>query len=358
MAVGCFNESFNATNGTCDTPDPGIPRVQFVAIGIIMGFSFLAIFANITVMRLVYKKRHRRSLFDLTVCSLVTADLMTSLTFIGTGIVIMSDQNQGEKASLKVQKGFQLTSELFEKISIYCFTSSILHIVLITAERLFGVLAPFIYRRVATKFKTKIIIASIWVFSLGLAMVKAFAYNEVVSGKILAIIILASGGLLSVIYGIIAVKVYSMRTQKTWTTNRESSVLTNALAVTLSFVVSTFPFAISTIYEEGSAWVRKYGQLCLSLVATKLLFDPLLYYIINHYGREPKKTRKRSRAQQVAAFFNINIQSFDINATSGGYSNGAVFVHTEERYIKTECTELESQEHFKNWARRMTSTRL
>ena len=361
MTAGCFNECFNVTNGTTyDTPDPGIPSVQIASIAIITGFSFLAIFANITVMRLVYKKRHRRSLFDLTVCSLVTADLLTSLTTIGSGIVIISDQN--ENASMKVKKGFKLTFVIFDKISIYCFTSSILHIILITAERLFGVFAPFIYRRVATKFKTKIIIASIWLFSLGLAIVKAFAYKGVISDEILAIIILVSGGLMSVFYGIIAVKVYGMRLQKIWTKNRESSVLTNALAVTLSFVVSTFPFAISSISNQDSAWVEKYAQLCASLVATKLLFDPLLYYIINHYGRQPKKTsrssRKRSRVQQVAAFFNVHFQSFDINVASKEYSNGAVFLHTEERYINAESGVFDTQEHFKNWAQRMTSTRL
>ena len=361
MTGGCFNECFNVTNGTTfDTPNPGVQNVQIASIAIIMGFTFLAIFANITVMRLVYMKRHRRSLFDLTVCSLVTADLLTSLTMIGSGIVVISDPE--ENTSMKVQKRFELTFEIFEKISIYCFTLSILHIILITVERLFGVFAPFIYRRVATKFKTKIIIVSIWLFSLGLAMVKAFAYKGVVSYKILAIIILVAGGLLSVIYGIIAVKVYGMRQKNTWTKNRESSVLTNALAVTLSFAVSTFPFAISSISNQDSAWVQKYAQLCTSLVATKLLFDPLLYYIINHYGRQPKEhrrsSRKRSRVQQVAAFFNVHFQSFDINVASKEYSNGAVFLHTEERYINTESAVFDTQEYFKNWAQRMTSTRL
>ena len=265
----------NATFTTDGTVTPGLNLARTLGVVIYLGFGSFAFLANIIVLVLVCKKSPlQRTIFDLTVCSLVVADLTASLGIVTVFTFMMTADHD------TVPNSAIVVIMVFKRTSVTCFLSSVLHIVVITAERFFGLFAPFVYRRVVTKKKVMILIAIIWILTVGLAIISCVSRRDILETSQ----VFGSGLSSSIMYVLIGIKVLVMRRHKKRTSRRDSRILENAFAVTLSFLVCTFPSALKPFVMDYDT-MFEYGFLCDSFFALKLLLDPILYYfMIYHYG--------------------------------------------------------------------------
>ena len=274
----------NFTNRNATPTDgivtPGLNLARTLGVVIYLGYASFALLANIIVLILVCKKApSQRTIFDLTVCSLVVADLLASVGIVTVFPFIMIANHDTVPTSAII------VIMVFKRTSAVCFLSSVLHIVVITAERFFGLFAPFVYRRVVTKLKVIILIAIMWVFTAGLAIISCLSLKDILeTSQAVGVVIFASGLSSCIMYVMIGIKVLAMRRNRKRTSRRDSRILENAFAVTLSFLVCTLPSALKTfVMDYDTMFV--YGFLCDSFLAVKLLLDPILYYfMIYHYG--------------------------------------------------------------------------
>lgn len=274
-----LNNTFqNFTNGDDMDLAYNLPRVLGVVV--YLGFGSFAYLANIIVLILIlcYRKgSSQRTIFDITVCSLVVADLLASFGIVtGFPFLLLADPDTVPLWAIQM-------IAVFKRTSVICFLSSVLHIVVITAERFFGLFAPFVYRRVVTKSKLLILLAIIWVLTAGLAIISCVSSKDILETSYTqGVVLLASGLACSIMYVMIGIKVLVLRRQNKRTSRRDSRILENAFAVTLSLLVCTFPSALKPFvmdYDE----MRTYGFLCDSLFAVKILLDPILYYFMIYY---------------------------------------------------------------------------
>ena len=314
-------------------------------------FSFLALIANTIVLVLLRRRGKQRTLFDLTVASLVLADLIISVTFLAGTIVYLVYLNTGSPISTTIEKMLMA----LEVTNSYCFIVSLLHVILITVERLGALFSPFKYRQVVTKHRIKIVIVSIWLLSSISIAFSLHVFKNMIEQKILGIIVFVSGGLLIVMYLIIAVRLMSLKKlNKKW--KMEKRVLGNSLAVTVTFLTCLFPFAVAMINTDIN-WAISYGYLCTSFVSVKLFLDPVLYFFVSFWkGRKAEK--KRFRALTLATFYNMTFASSNNNLCNDLDASTLKNIPCPQRNNRVEFATLSKNEDFQKWITRMKTLRV
>ena len=302
----CFDEDDNLDY----EPSYQISNIEYATVSIYITFSFLALIGNAVVLRLLYKRGHGRTVFDVTVASLVFADLCTAIGFLASNISFLVILKTDD-VSKSVEKFF----DVFYEFTIFCFIASILHVILITAERLCALFFPLKYRQVVTNKGIRMPILIIWMTSLSGSLLHAFVLKGKQSDRAIGIVIVVSSGLLCVMYSIIALKILYLKRKSMFRSKKDRIVLMNSLAVTISFLVCLLPLALGLLGVDKSS--KSTGFLS-SLVAVKLLLDPLLYFYVS-FWKSRRETKRRWRSLAVATFTTTSFSGRDSNT---GLHNG------------------------------------
>ena len=305
-------------------PSNKVSNIEYASVSIYITFSFLALVGNVVVLRLLYKRGNGRTVFDVTVASLVFADLCTAIGFLASNISFLVFLKTGD-VSESVEKFF----DIFFEFTIFCFIASILHVILITAERLCALFFPLKYRQVVTNKGIRWPILIIWMTSLSGSLVHALVLNGKQSDKAIGIMIVVSSGILCVMYSIIAIKILYLKRRSMFKSKRDRIVLMNSLAVTISFLVCLLPLAFGLLGVDKSS---KSTGLLSSLVAVKLLLDPLLYFYVS-FWKTRRETKRRWRSFAVATFTTTSF--------SGRESNRGLHNDTNAHCIKSELEKKE-----------------
>ena len=346
------NHTFIDDNKTYNFPATFPLRVtDYVGSTIFISFSFFALIANTIVLILLYKRGKMRSVFDITVGSLVTSNLLISIAFLANTAlfltILKSDTWSGSILRILA---------IFFDFSIFCFIVSLLHIILITFERMYALFRPIQYRQKVTKRHAKMYIAAIWMTSLAIIIINMFAFTNRKAetfDKVLGILTLASGAILCVLYGTIAIKVVHLKRQSTLKWRKERLVLINSLAVTVSFLACLLPFSISLIWYDT---MQKYSYVLASFIAVKLLLDPVLYFYVS-FWKSKREAKRRFRLLTAASF--VNMTGTAMNMAAAGLSQIELQARNNnkesEKKISCDFATLSQNEEFRKFTKRMST---
>ena len=282
-----FNGSYEF-NGTLGMPVDSDDGLLDNAIMIFIVFSSLAVVANLIVLRLLYKKGSKRTIFDLTLCSLITANLICSITYL---------VENGMYLKMTGEPGHTFLMVLYQS-SIFAFLVSLMHIIVITFEQLFAVLFPLKLRLIITKRRVIYSIVGAWLLSLVVTIISATLLDEQKGMEVFGSLLISFGILLIILYTILGIKIIILVKEKNFRWNKEHRVLVNAFAITFTFLACIFPIAIVSV---TSSRLNNLAYLLSSFVAIKLFLDPVFYFFVSFWRakRDAMRRTKTLHMQQL-----------------------------------------------------------
>lgn len=278
-----FTKNTNSTSTTNNSLDDS--EVALCMFNILCGV--LATFANITLIIIIWKKGHQRTLFDLIVWSLAVTNVIASLSQTLLVLVVTLALMR------RLHKRYAFNAvDNFNGLFIYFYTSSLLHVLAITVQRLCLIFFPIRFRQIATRACIKGIIAFVWILNVFLWLIRQFLYHLFAE-----FLIIITGAVVAVMYAMIAVKICFLLKEKKFHWNKEQRVLLNALAVTVIFIACLFPIAIDNIIGGDNP---AHAMIYLSLSALRFFADPLCYFFLSYWlGKRDDRKRARREAAQA-----------------------------------------------------------
>ncbi|XP_032236313.1 melanopsin [Nematostella vectensis] len=136
-----------------------LPPISLVT-PIIYGILGLAlVLANATVLQLFYRNRELRTVSNSFLASLAVSDLSTGLLAIPANIACI----------LTLQLDVCISMDMCMRFLGF---STVSHLTVLTLERYVRITRPFEYRSRVTRGKSRLVIASMWVFSLAASLVQ------------------------------------------------------------------------------------------------------------------------------------------------------------------------------------------
>ena len=266
--------------------ESGLSIKVYASIGISLVFAFLSVVANVIVLVILRKKGNRRTVFDLTIASLFTTDLLAASCYLSFVVLHLSVFYLGRR------------QPFFSRFSIYLagffFVLSLLHVLFITVQRLYAIFYPLKCRQVMTKTRVKYLIILLWTISLSILPV---FFLQTRTNPLFGILIFSTGGMLCFLYVIITVKVYKLLKTKRFDWHKEHRILLNSTGVTLSFFACLSPYGYASISRSMSKDFTFYA----SFVSINFLFDPLLYFYFSYWlsRRDAQRSRRSDHSKDI-----------------------------------------------------------
>ena len=225
--------------------------------------------ANAMLFSVIRKDKRKKSLFQITIFSLGVADFLVSLILVYSGIYFTCQE-------MKIFEVSQQFLEIFLANLTFCQTSSFLHVLLITIERLVAVFYPLKFRHVFTRKVCVTALIFVWTAPLPLCFVQhhkirlvfkpvAFVSGIFLIGSYTAIYIQLSRRSKSVIV--------RASSEKSSTTFR---IAAHALFVTFAFLICTLPYLLA---KEGEDSFTGTARL---LMVSNVLLNPVFYVLFAH----------------------------------------------------------------------------
>ncbi len=154
----------NENTPVCSTPPPdscktslSINNVVFAALMVVI--MVVAVLGNIIVFTVVYKTFSLRRLFTYRfIASLAVSDFMVAVFLIP--VKIDSALRNGNLCTNLALCHYYLT---LDNIS---FVASITNLFVITADRLFAIVKPYVYQNFMTSQKTRFLIIAVWLYAI------------------------------------------------------------------------------------------------------------------------------------------------------------------------------------------------
>ena len=246
-----------------------------------------AALSNIIEIIILARKGKERNKADEIILSLSFADMLVGIAYLGTWSIAFATGFQNEN----------ITKLISSILLIFCFNTSVFHILTIASERFYAVRYPIKYRVVMTKEKTRKMIMCIWVLSI--SIVTSFAIPDVLkSSKLLGVYkgvsIIASGIVVVICYGhlscviwkrgkficpvaVVDIKTNDRRSQK----QRRDTIFSYAIAT--AYIICSFPFAVVMIFRIK---VVNFPELMLIVNS---LIDPILYFWKGYYDKSQRE---------------------------------------------------------------------
>ncbi len=177
---------------------------------------------------------------------------------------------------------------------VFSLTSSVTHVGFIAVQRAIAVASPFKVKQIITMSRCHIILALMWIISVGLAI---FAIGlEKLGFMILSSIAILIGIALIIIYSIICYitlkkNIAYDNSENTQRRRRQSEkeVLMYSVAITVVYIVCSYPKSFIQFMTSYPAYVFIASNALLSI---NPLLDPLLYFLSSYVRR--KRESKRS----------------------------------------------------------------
>ena len=232
--------------------------------------------SNLAQLFSIFRRRKRRSVFDMTILSLSAADLLASTMFIMHGLRKLFTQ-QGEPVSNVILR-FAWTGCYFST------SSSCIHIVFIAIQRVMIIRFPLKCKRWFTKRRIFVTLMITW---LGSAAFASPSSVKLYPSQAMSWVIFANGAIIVGAYTIVCVEM-KRKIERQETAAKDSVrhsgsgkssnrvVIFHSFAIMLAFLFCTFPYGVARFYSHKSVVY----VICDIIYAINLFLDPVLYFFI------------------------------------------------------------------------------
>ena len=253
--------------------------------------SILAFMLNSSEASFLIRQRARKTKYQNLVLSLAVADILASSFFL-VCVTNRKDEN--------------IVRIIQQELLWFSVSSSLLHVLAISFDRLLAVRFPFKHRFWFTSQKNKILIVIVWILSFlliapGLALSLQTGKNNSLK-KISSSLVIVTGLLLILLYAYIIRRtvskecIFQIITLKSGKKEivsacspREKRILLTSALIVLSFIICNFPFAIVYIVTN-----KRQEYLILLLIANSIL-NPLIYFFQRYYqDKRVEAVRRKS----------------------------------------------------------------
>ena len=286
--------NYSLCNGTQNTSmDTSVIQLMtyyFITFGIPLAIIILAIVANVIIILILRKKGKKCTVFDLTIASLIATDLIICV-FVAIYILIQCTTSliiKLQHPAIGLKKEIHVTEKAAFVLyaAAMFFLLSLIQITSMSFMRLAAVFFPFRYRQVMTKGLIKKLLAVIWILSLGFLPVVYFVQYFPMSA--MGTIVFSFGGVLFVVYVMIAIKCFFLVKRNQFQWRQEHRVILNSFGVTVSFFACLSTSAVRAMNS------KYFFDTSISTATINMLCDPLLYFYFS-YWLAKRDGRRRSR---------------------------------------------------------------
>ncbi len=253
--------------------------IYLSAIFIFAIFGFIGFIVNSIQIALMFCKREKKTVFDITLISLALSNVTIAICFGAFGTLLAH-------YGLHLLGTFKVLMTYFQLrfVSDYCIMISLFHIIFIAIQRFVAVTFPLRFKVLVTKKVTFVVLIIIWLVCGTMMILDHFVIKSTKRRTALAYLIITCGVSLTVLYCFVFYKVLKQRgamqyvTSHAANTSHSYKLLFNSIGVTAVFILLTFPYAASVLENDK---LLRYIGLFSSFLAMKTLFDPLIYFFIN-----------------------------------------------------------------------------
>ena len=266
--------------------------------------SVIGIILNITEVALLSRQKARRTKYQNLIYSLSSADICTCL-FSLTSFIYRHAVFGARARTSPVHTVFIVAQELLW----FSVSSSLLHVLAVSFDRLLAVRFPVKHRFWFTHKKNKRLIVVIWVLSFVLILPAIIFYlltkRNFLVKKLISSLVLLTGFLIIFLYAYIIRKTVSkecifqiitLQSGKKEVISacspREKRILMTSVLIVISFIVCSFPFAITYILTRS----RNFTML---LLISNSILNPLIYFFQRYYQDRRDETVRRKTEQET-----------------------------------------------------------
>eukprot|EP00794_Sanderia_malayensis_P003347 gene3348-3836_t len=270
-----------------------------------IALSFTAVCLNITEAIFLLKQKARRSNYQNVIFSLSIADIFAGIFFTVRYVVKYYHEKHTDGKNHETDTVIAITEETLG----FSITSSLLHVIAISFDRLLATRFPIKHRLWYTNKKNRWLIIVVWTLSFILLLPSILTYLLLRKMHILNIIIswlvLAGGCLMAVLYAYIVrrtvskacmIEIITLQSGKREVISacspREKRILFVSISIVASFVVCSFPCAIRYIIKQN------YNALILLLLANSII-NPVIYFFQRRFQDQRNETMKQRTAKNT-----------------------------------------------------------
>ena len=273
-------------------------------------FGFIGFIVNSLQVVLMFCKREKKTVFDMTLISLSLSNAASAACFGAFGTLLTYHHTLNLYWPVEVF----ITYWHLRSVSDYCIMISLFHIIFIAMQRFVAVTFPLRFKAFITKKITLVVLILIWLVSGMMMLVEYFVIKYAKRKIAMAYLIFSCGLSLAVLYCFVFYKVVKQRramqnvTSHVANTSHSYKLLFNSIGVTVVFILLTFPYAAIVL---GKSYT--YYNLFASFLAIKTAFDPMIYFFINRCHR-CRCTRVARNVEPIPGTHgNANIATRDVN---------------------------------------------
>ena len=273
---------------------------EFIS-GLVLGA--IGLLLNITEVTLLSHQKAKKTKYQNLIRSLSAADICTCLFFLSSYIyrhVIYAVDSKSETSrAIIVVK---------QELLWFSVSSSLLHVLAISFDRLLAVRFPMKHRFWFTHKKNTKLIIIIWALSFLLILPAIIVYSETERNylvkQLISSLVLITGFLIILLYAYIIRKTVSkeclfeiitLQSGKKEVVSacspREKRILLTSVLIVISFFVCSFPFAITYI-------VTKSKNYTILLLLSNSILNPLIYFFQRYYQDKKDETVRRKTQQE------------------------------------------------------------
>ena len=264
--------------------------------------SFIGLVFNVAEVTLLSLQKTKRTKYQNLILSLSSADICTSLFFLSSFICqrAFHDSEMTRSVGLII---FVIAQELLW----FSVTSSLLHVLAISFDRLLAIRFPMKHRFWFTNRINKGLIIVTWLLSflflLPSFIVYHFLPHNVVVKMMISSLVLTAGVLIIILYAYIIRKtvskecIFEIITLKSGKKEivsacspREKKILMTSVLIVISFLLCSVPFAVKYIVTQSK-------QYTVLLLLSNSILNPLIYFFQRYYQDKRDETMRRKTRQ-------------------------------------------------------------
>ena len=268
--------------------------------GIVLGI--VGLISNIAEVILLCCQKTRRTKYQNVIFSLSSADICTCLFSLLCFIYL----NFGVTSKGRPD---HIIYVIAQELLWFSVSSSLLHVLAVSFDRLLAVRYPVKHRFWFTHKKNKRLIIVIWVLSflliLPTMLVRLHKGKSYIPQLVTSSLVLLTGLLIIFLYAYIIRKTVSkecifeiitLQSGKKEVISacsmREKRILMTTVLIVISFIVCSFPFAITYILTKS----MNYTML---LLISNTILNPIIYFFHRYYQDQKDETVRRKTRQET-----------------------------------------------------------